>query len=266
MPAQQAITPSLVPKHLFQRAIAFILTLFSFKVFVNSIWSKSLLWPFKYKIHVLPIPSNFENEIEESLKSKTQISEIRLVSFLNRCDLNLLKSFLYLKESTFPNIVLFLLGNSTNYYKKYLINNIELLNIKDSVFIYDNIDPYQFSDLLVNSTIYIQLEKVVGDFEGGISTKSGAMMAAMQSGLPIISTVGDMTDMTYFKNLENIFLIKDNRPLSITYAINFILSNKGIFESIGKNARNTYLETNNFYLHSKLLLDILKNYNRNHEL
>jgi glycosyltransferase involved in cell wall biosynthesis len=137
-----------------------------------------------------------------------------------------------------------------------------MLNIKDSVFIYDNIDPYHFSDLLVNSTIYIQLEKVVGDFKGGISTKSGAMMAAMQSGIPIISTVGDMTDMTYFKNLENIFLIKDNKSLSIINAVNSILSNKNIFISIGINARNTYLESNNFYLHSNLLLDILNNYNR----
>ncbi len=243
---------------LFQRVIAFILSHFSFKVFVNSTWSMSLLWPFKNKTYVLPIPSNFENEIEKSLKSKKENFELRIVSFSNRCDFNLLKAILHLKETIHPNIVLLLIGSSTNQNKKQTIKNIELLNIKDSVFIYDNIDPYQFSDILVNSTIYIQLEKVVGDFKGGISTKSGAMMAAMQSGLPIISTVGDMTDLTYFKNLENIFLIKDNKSISIINAVNYILSEKNILHTIGINARNTYLQTNNFFLHSNLLLDFLK--------
>lgn len=243
---------------LFQRAIAFILTLFSFKVFVNTIWSESLLWPFKHKTYVLPIPSNFEYEIEKSLQSHSKHNEIRIISFSNRCDLNLLKAILYLKDTAHPNILLLLVGSLTNYKKKYLIENINSLNMKGSVFIYENIESHQISDLLVNSTIYIQLEKIFNEFEGGISTKSGAIMAAMQSGLPIISTVGDMTELTYFKNLENIFLINDNKSASIIYAINAILSNKGILQSIGKNARNNYLNINSFHIHSNNLLSFFE--------
>lgn len=238
-----------------QRFLAWILCSFSLKVFVNTNWSKSLLSPFKNKIVVLPIPSNFENEIEKSILYKNINKEFRIVSFLNRCDLNLLKSISYLQKNKYSNIVLYLIGSSEFLFKKFIIDNIDSLNLRNVVFIYESTQAQDISDVLVNSSIYIQIEKLTNNFEGGVSTKSGAVMAAMQSALPIISIQGDMTDLTYFKNLDNILFIENNNISSIVCAINTILFNYEIFKFLGKNARNLYFRTNCFALHSTKMLE-----------
>jgi glycosyltransferase involved in cell wall biosynthesis len=239
-----------------QRTLAWLFCLLSFKVFVNTIWGKSLLWPFKHKIFVSPIPSNFENEIEQSIFFKNKSREIRIVSFLNRCNLNLLNSISFLQKNKYPKIILYLIGKADEFLKKYLIEQIEILNLNDVVIIFDYNEPETISNILVNSTIYIQLENVYNNFEGGISTKSGAVMAAMQSALPVISVKGDMTDLNFFKNLENIYFIADNSQSSITCGIDAILSDQELFESLGSNARKKYFQNNSFYLHSRNILQV----------
>jgi glycosyltransferase involved in cell wall biosynthesis len=90
------------------------------------------------------------------------------------------------------------------------------------------------------SDIYLQMEFVNEFGNGGVSTKSGALAAAMAAGLPIISARGDMTDSTVFRDKENIFFAYYKDEDSVFNAVTEILNNQSLAKKLARGSEETY--------------------------
>ena len=236
-----------------QRTIAFFLCLFSENIFTNTYFGQLLLSPFNSK--VLFVPSNFEINIDkaESNNSNYNISEFKIVSFLNRCDDVLLSSILYLHKNINSQIRLILIGESSKKHRTETIQKIQLFDLNKVITIIDDKNPDRIAKELFNANLYIQIEKLFNKIEGGISTKSGLIMTAMYAGLPIISTRGDMTDSFFFRDKENLLLITQNTANLLCNNIICLLENSNMSKNIGINARNTYYKYASWKMHINIL-------------
>ena len=146
-----------------------------------------------------------------------------------------------------------MIGNTEQFLEKYLIEQIQLFSLNKIVTIIEDKDPDRIANELYNANLYVQLEKLFNNIEGGVSTKSSLIMSAMHAGLPIISTIGDMTDSLFFKDKINLFLISQNSNRFLCDTIKYILENPENSKNIAYDAKNTYHEYASWKTHINLL-------------
>lgn len=215
-----------------QRCIAYLLCLLANKIYNNTLIGTTLIRPFKSTI--IYIPSNFPDVSALSVEKKQII-----VSFLSRYNQCLIQALQQVNTQTAVPLKLILVGKANNMIKQMVLQDIEYLQMREFVEIDTNEDALHIATTIKQANVYIQLEKVERKNEGGISTKSGLIMAAMQIGVPIVTTQGDMTDTSYFKNNHNICLIKYNIN-DLTQSILRITTNSSFANTLAKNATATY--------------------------
>lgn len=215
-----------------QRCIAYLLCLLANKIYNNTLIGTTLIRPFKSTI--IYIPSNFPDVSAISVEKKPII-----VSFLSRYNQCLLQALQQVNTQTTVPLKLILVGKANNTIKQMVLQDIEHLKMREFVEIDTNEDALHIATTIKQAKVYIQLEKVERKNEGGISTKSGLIMAAMQIGVPIITTQGDMTDTSYFNNNHNICLIKYNVN-DLTQSILRITTNSSLANTLANNATATY--------------------------
>ncbi len=89
--------------------------------------------------------------------------------------------------------------------------------------------------------LYIQLEPVNEKGMGGLSLKSSILPAAFQYQLPVLSTIGDMTDTSVFQDNDNIFFCTNNTA-SIKSSIGMIIKNITLRNTVAQKSHVFYQE------------------------
>ena len=87
---------------------------------------------------------------------------------------------------------------------------------------------------LRDASIYLGLME-----DTGITLKSGSVAAAYCAGLPVIGTVGDMTDTYFFKHNQNCILV-NNDPEQIAGAIQQLSQDKKQMTRLAQAARDSF--------------------------
>ena len=103
------------------------------------------------------------------------------------------------------------------------------------------IDDHQVNVLMSQADIFLLQEDVNIRGIGGISTKSGISIAAFSSAFPILATKGNLTDETYFRHLENCYLVNNNVP-EIINGLKELIADGDLREGIGRGAHDTFLK------------------------
>jgi glycosyltransferase involved in cell wall biosynthesis len=235
-----------------QRTIAYLICLFSNIVFTNSIFGGKLLYPFK-SVYI-PIPSNIILD-KTNNNLCLDLNNILIISFLNRCNFELLEVISMLSKTEYDGIKLYCIGHSSDLHKKNIQNKINSLLLNNNVSIILDSDSVVLADYISKATIYIQLENVYRTNDGGVCTKSGTIMAAMSAGVPIVSTKGDMTDLNFFRNNENILFVEGNNISAIHDSLLYLIENHEIAKNLGKNAYLAYINNASWEVHRKKILN-----------
>lgn len=238
----------------FQIILAWLLCTVTNFCFSNSMMGAKQLKPFK--TNVIPVPSNFLKEKEVANKGLKENHQI-VLSFLNRCDLVLLKSIDCLVRTKFPSLKLLLIGKSSAKHKTKIENEIEHLQLQNQVKIIEETSSYRIVEAFEIANIYVQIETISRIHEGGISTKSGAIMAALSMGSKIITTKGDMTDTNFFKDRENVHFVNYMSLEDLTNALETILVNPNYANQLSVSSILTYNQKASWENHVKIISKIL---------
>ena len=172
-----------------QRLIAWLLCFISQAVFTSVGLYYAMLKPFNQNTKQVFIGANLP-WVQKCSKDQHLI----ICSFNNRINFTLLETLSKLIEADYP-VKLVGIGKISDCLMKELRNSIEQLNLQDHVNLKNPATAIDLSQEMAKADIYIQMEWTNEKGEGGISLKSGALMAAMFNQLPIISTFGKMTDL-----------------------------------------------------------------------
>lgn len=202
------------PKHkiiaLLQRFIAAILCWCAQDVFTSTLTYKKMLLPYSSKVKQVFIGSNIPM-VGKVNSIKRMASVIELVSFANRISSELLSSLLFLKEKNI-NFVLNIVGKPQKEITKLceptfskLATNLRWCGILSEI---------ELSNLFLNADIYLQIENITSQNKGGVSLKSGALMAALSHGLPVITKKGILTEEKWLNEANGIFFSNDYEDLN----------------------------------------------------
>jgi len=232
-----------------QRIIAICLCILSKDVFTSVGLYFRMLKPFNKNTQQVLIGSNLpaciktiENEI------------IILCSFNNRITSNLIIALNQLKSEKYQ-FKLIGIGKISKHLKTELEKTINDLKLNAYIKLLEPADAADLSFQLAHADIYLQLEWINSIGKGGVSLKSGALMAAMAHQLPIISTFGKMTDMELLNEQSGI--VFTNSDIELYQTLKNLMINKNLRIKLGKNAHNFYTENCGWNIVSKKYQELL---------
>ncbi len=184
--------PKYILVAIFQKIIAFFISLFSSKIIINTEFWKKLLGykDFDKKIKVIPVGSNIipEKKVFENKKRK---DEILIGSFggakrVRRIHLHL-KAAKILKDRGI-NVKYLFIGEVPFYYKKLA----RKLNV-DAEFT-GHLKKEEAYNKLKELDFFIFFNKYSNKYEAGISLNTSSIASAFSANVPIISNKGVLTD------------------------------------------------------------------------
>ena len=117
----------------------------------------------------------------------------------------------------------------------------EKLGIWENIHVTGYLEGKQVRQYLKASDLYLSFNKVDTKGRGGISTKSGAIAAALMAGLPVVGTKGHMTGHIFLDGV-NVILIDPGKTIENAGKILHLLHDKTLRSSLGKNASLTYAQ------------------------
>lgn len=92
-----------------------------------------------------------------------------------------------------------------------------------------------------NLNMFIHMEKVDAHGRGGASLKNGSLAAALNWGLPVITSKGDMTDESALQNKVNILFVNDpNKVDDWVKTVSYLNDNHNLRKAIETNANEFY--------------------------
>jgi len=195
-------------------------------------------------VHHIPLASNIEFH---PLTNRDRIN-LRAGSGIGKSDLALayfgfitpLKGFEILLESvrelirTDTAVKLMILSHlqpNTNKYHRSIVKKIDELNLRDVCILGDR----YFSEMEVSQ--YLQAADIgVLPFKEGASERRGSLMAALEHGLPVITTIGPYTPSSFI-NDENMILITPNNVQELTASITRLASDQVLMDRISSGAK-----------------------------
>lgn len=172
-----------------QRIIAWGLCFLARDVFTSVGLYYRMLKPFNGNIKQVNIGANLFKE----RTTKESKQEISIVIFNNRITDEFLEAMQRLKKVVDVKFKCICIGKQPANHV-YLTKKIKDLNLFDNLKIYPQSDAETITDYLYSGDIYVQPEWTDENGNGGISLKSGVLIAAMGASLPIITKKGMMTD------------------------------------------------------------------------
>lgn len=190
------------------------------------------LVPYKKNIPLIPIASNIpETTLSEKdlldLKKRIAPNNEVIISFFGIRNIqNSVDAISSLKREGYK-IKILLIGKTS----KYLPKNLPSDTIKTGVLEIEEIDKFiKVSDIFILS-----------EGKSGCSFKSGSLAAGLRNKLPIITSKGKLTSST-LEDRKNILFTDFNNSYKISNTILYILNNKEISLSIGREAYNTTID------------------------
>lgn len=213
-----------------QRIIAWALCLFSQHVFTSVGLYYRMLKPFNKNTQQVLIGSNLP-----ILKKTIENNMMRLCSFNNRINKQLLEVVSELSKEN-DQFKLIGIGKIAKHLKIELENIIKSLKIDTFVELQEPASAPDLAFQLACADIYIQLE---GD--GGVSLKSGALIAAMSHQLPIITTFGKMTDLNLINTASGVVSVNtSNKNLYST--LQDLIDDSSLRHRLSLNAKDFYFQ------------------------
>ena len=225
--------PKKIAVSFLQLSIAYFLTAISSVRTTSTRFNAKQLIPFKFNL--LPISSNFTRKTVQTSNN----NQLVIGCFANRVD------------GFFAEVIDKILEKSTGVV--YLIGKQNKANnpVWEKHNFYQNkrlvltgtLSAQEIQQVFDQLTIFAHMEKIDPKGRGGASLKNGTLAAALNWGLPVVTSKGDMTDETFLQHQHNIFFV--NNPFSaddwadsiIKLSANVTLSN-----TISQNAARFYKE------------------------
>lgn len=186
-----------------QKAIAYMLCKLSDHIFTGTLVYKKMLLKYKKDISFVAIGPNILPH-HDAIPDKNI-----LTSFANRVTTNLIIALNELKNEGIE-LTLYALGKIDSHQKKSLLDLAKETAYDKEIFFYNNISREEFAMHLNKGDIYLQMEHVASDGNGGLALKSGALASAMAFGKAIISTSGSGTDHELLVHEKNIIFCHNN--------------------------------------------------------
>lgn len=201
---------------------------------------QTFFYPFPIKVLYVPANLILKNDrlssIQSSFAGKRAFS---VVSFSNRCNKTMFEAFACCINSGL-DIRLSVIGKTTVNETQIQNKLIAFYGLESYIDRYENSNKESLINVLNTADLYIQMEPVDAKGRGGVGSKSGSLAAAFVAGLPILATKGDMTDISLYKEQENIVFADYNNVASITEWIIKLYNNVDLCKKLRVNAKKTY--------------------------
>lgn len=218
---------------LLQLSIAYFLTAISSVRTTSTSFNAKQLKPFNFTL--LPIPSNFtKNNFQVIINNQVVIG-----CFANRVDDFFADVIDQILEKNIGTV--YLIGkqkkaNDEVWKKHHFYNNPKLIPT-------GTLSPDEMEKVFDQLTAFIHMEKIDEKGRGGASLKNGTLAAALNWGLPIVTSKGDMTDERYLQHQQNIFFVHNSFSADDWIkAIKSVSENEDLSNRLKKNASNFYQE------------------------
>lgn len=224
--------PKNIAVSLLQLSVAYCLTALSSIRTTSTTFNAKQLKPFRF--NMLPIPSNFTRDTSISLPN----NNLNVIGcFANRIDDFFAQVVNQILENKLGIVYLIGKQNKANneVWEKYNFYN------KDGLVITGMLSPNEMEDSLNKLNMFIHMEKLDPQGRGGSSLKNGSLAAALNWGLPVITSKGDMTDVTNLQNRVNVLFVDNPYKVEDWVAAVIALNNN---DSLRKTIQ---IEANKFY-------------------
>ena len=222
-----------------QRSLSYVLCFFSNSIQTSNSYYKGLLLPFQSKL--IPIPSNFERLISEKEETIFEINNSIVIAVnANRCNNYFFEVIFALKNLSKKEIRIMVVGRAYENDLSFIHKKINEFELNGLFEISVNASEQVLIASMKRATLYVQLESVSSKNQGGVSSKSGSIATAMQVGIPIITTSGDMTDTSIFKDGINIYFVQYNNALVTAKIISNLSDDIQKLRLLSQSAKASY--------------------------
>ncbi len=244
--------PKKIAVSLLQLLIAYFLTAISSVRTTSTSFNAKQLKPFKFTL--LPIPSNFTKKTNHPINP----DQVVIGCFANRVDAFFAQVINIILEKKLGTVYLIGKQNKANnaVWEKYDFYHNEKL------FLTGTLSAEEIQQVFDRLTIFAHMEKIDGQGRGGASLKNGTLAAALNWGLPVITSKGDMTDETFLRNQHNICFVND--PFSAedwADSIQKLSGNAALSKTISQNAGKFYTDVLSWQTITKKYISLYKNGN-----
>jgi len=224
--------PKKIIVSLLQLTIAYFLTAISTVKTTSTSFNAKQLKPYKFTL--LPISSNFTKKI---IHADDENKPVVIGCFANRVDQFFAEVIDQIIEKNTG--IVYLIGkqkkdNDEIWHQHNFYNN-------PKVVLTGTLSADEIEEVFNQLTIFVHMEKIDAKGRGGASLKNGTLAAALNWGLPVITSKGDMTDERYLQHQQNIFFVTD--PFSSKdwfKAIINVSSNQDLRIQMQENASKFY--------------------------
>jgi glycosyltransferase involved in cell wall biosynthesis len=158
----------------------------------------------------------------------------------NRCSNYFFEVIYEFRKLSKKDIKIIVIGRAYETDLTFIHNKINEFDLMGIFEICVNASEQILIDCIKRSTLYIQLESVDFGKQGGVSSKSGSIATAMKLGIPIISTRGDMTDTSIFRDGINICFVEYDNPLLAALIINNLINDIQHLQLLSQSAKASY--------------------------
>ena len=215
-----------------QLSVAYFLTALSSARTTSTTFNARQLKPFRFTF--LPIPSNFTRSKNIS-QSSNGLSAIGC--FANRVDAFFATVVNQILENNLG--IVYLIGKQSKANNDVWIKH-DFYN-KPNLIITGTLSPDDIENCFNKLSLFIHMEKIDAHGRGGASLKNGSLAAAMNWGLAVITSNGDMTDEKKLQNMVNILFVDNpNKASDWVKAVKYLNDNGNLRKFIQKNANEFY--------------------------
>jgi glycosyltransferase involved in cell wall biosynthesis len=221
-----------------QRVIGYALFVLSEFSLTSNTFYQSYFWPFA--ISISPIPANLFGKEEMIEGQRIASPKIKIATFVNRTKKNVIDAITECIDIDKLNIEVTVIGSgrqeTRNEVREWIFQN----NIGNRVRLRDTGTKSEIAQVLYESDIFLHIEFLDVHGEGGLSSKSGVMAAAMAAGLPIVGSRGDMTDLNLYVHKKNVLLLERPSVQSIRNSIKELYFNESLRLGLSVQVLETY--------------------------
>ena len=151
----------------------------------------------------------------------------------------------------FPELKLYLIGDTDFNGFTSLKNKVDTLNLSDRVMFTGRIERDKLPEYLYNAKLLVLARPSNKQAEGGFPTKLGEYLA---TGRPVVVTrVGEIPE--YLNDKENAFLVSPNSSKDFAEKINEVLTNMELSEKVGLKGKELANDSFSYKIQGEKLLN-----------
>ncbi len=184
----------------------------------------------------LPVPSNVPVIPDEASRCKlrSEFKEKFIVGHFGTYGAGIappLEKFIPALLSELEEVGVLLLGRGSDHFRHKIVERFPL--VSERLKAYGYLDPVSLSSYLSACDLLVQ------PFPDGVTTRRTSLMTGLAHGLPIITTIGHLTE-SLWENSRAVLLVESEDPERLIAQIKFLIDNKGERMRLALAARQLY--------------------------